>query len=79
MEDAYWRDIGTLDSCLAAHLDYLAGRLVPFELDFKGNATATLSGVDAASVIGENSTIKPGVEIVNSVLGPTSALKKRPR
>ncbi len=70
LENAYWRDIGTLESYLAAHLDYLAGRLGRFELDTKNSATATRSGVDAASVIGENCVIQPGVEIVNSVIGP---------
>ncbi len=70
MENAYWRDIGTLESYLAAHLDYLAGRLARFELEDQGPATAAHSGVDAASVIGEDCIIQPGVEIVNSVIGP---------
>ena len=70
MEDTYWRDIGTLESYLEAHLDYLAGRWIRFGSESTVDATATHYGVDAASVIGENCTIRSGVEIVNSVLGP---------
>ncbi|CAN5533338.1 hypothetical protein BH10ACI2_BH10ACI2_07130 [soil metagenome] len=77
MEDTYWRDIGTLESYLEAHLDYLAGRLVRFKSESTGDATATHSGVDASSVIGENCTIKPGAEIVNSVLGPGVCIERQ--
>ncbi len=77
MENTYWRDIGTLESYLDAHLDYLAGRLIRFESEPTIDATVTPSGVDAASIIGENCTIRSGVEIVNSVLGPGVCIEER--
>ena len=77
LDDAYWRDIGTLESYLAAHLDYLAGRLARFDIDGQIPTRAATSGVDAASVIGTNCVIKPGVEIVNSVIGPGVHIEER--
>ena len=70
LDDAYWRDIGTLESYLTAHLDYLAGRLVTFERDAQVSTAAAPLGVDDASVIGTNCIIRRGAKIVNSVIGP---------
>ena len=70
MQDEYWLDIGTPASYLAAHHDFLAGKISGFELE-KNTASdvATRSEIDKMSFIGEGCVIKPGVRIVNSVIG----------
>jgi mannose-1-phosphate guanylyltransferase len=76
--DSYWRDIGTPENYLAAHHDFLAGRIKGF--DFESNAAtdiATRAEVDKTSVIGEGCTIKPGVRVINSVIGPGVYLDDR--
>jgi len=69
---AYWRDIGTLESYLAAHTDLLAGKVGGFRV---GDPTPT-PGIDELSVIGENCTIRPDVQIVNSVIGPNVLIEE---
>ena len=70
LSSAYWRDVGTPESYLAAHQDFLSGRIGHF---FEGEDSisdvATAASVDAVSLIGEGCVIKPGAKIVNSVLG----------
>ena len=70
MRDEYWLDIGTPASYLAAHHDFLSGKISGFELE-KSNASdvATRSEIDKLSFIGDGCVIKPGVRIVNSVIG----------
>jgi NDP-sugar pyrophosphorylase family protein len=68
LENAYWRDIGTLESYLAAHMDFLAGRIAPFDLN-SSNGTDLHLGVDDLSVIGENCSLESGAQILNSVIG----------
>ncbi len=71
MSDIYWRDIGVPASYLAAHHDFLGGRIRNFEATERAKADiATVAHVDAASVIGEGCVIKPGANISGSVLGP---------
>lgn len=71
MTSSYWQDIGTPENYLQAHHDFLAGNIsgiaepepAPYE-------AATRSEIDKRSVIGEGCTIKPGVKVTNSVIGP---------
>lgn len=71
LSDRYWRDIGTPQNYLAAHLDFLHGRIDGFELPASDRSeTATAAAVDKNSVLGEGCLIKPHARITNSVLGP---------
>jgi len=71
MSSEYWLDIGTPESYLTAHHDFLDGKIDGFDLerdlDFE---SATRSEIDQRSIIGSGCSIKPGVKIVNSVIGP---------
>ena len=70
MTDEYWLDIGTPDSYLKAHHDFLSGRIKGFEIGRADQSdVATHAEIDKRSIIGETCTIKPGAKIVNSVLG----------
>ena len=74
----YWRDLGTPESYLAAHLDLLAGRIDGFEVRHDGiSEVATSAAVDAHSVIGEGCVIKPNAQIKNSVLGAGVHIEER--
>ena len=75
----YWLDIGTPARYLQAHQDMLANRVTRFHLkDRRGNFdSATPSEIDEFSIIADDCTIKPGVEIVNSVLGPGLLIEER--
>ena len=71
LSSAYWRDVGTPESYLAAHHDFLTGRIGNFFDTEDGlSDIATAATVDAVSIIGEGCVIKPGAKIVKSVLGP---------
>jgi NDP-sugar pyrophosphorylase family protein len=71
IEDNYWRDIGNPQSYLAAHHDFLAGRIKGFEAAASGDSdVATAANIDKSSIIGEGCVIKPNSRIVNSVIGP---------
>lgn len=73
MRSNYWRDIGTPVSYLAAHMDYLSGRLSRpiFAAEHRPDSdVATAADVDKASILGEGCVIKPNARIANSVLGP---------
>src|SRR5215203_148669 len=71
LSDDYWRDVGTPASYLAAHRDFLGGRIKKFfDTEISVSDIATTAEVDEASVIGEGSVIKSNSRIVNSVLGP---------
>ncbi|MGH9819766.1 MAG: sugar phosphate nucleotidyltransferase, partial [Pyrinomonadaceae bacterium] len=68
--DKYWRDIGTCESYLAAHLDFLDGKIKGFELENAGaSEIATAAVVDKRSILGEGCVVKPGANVVNSVIG----------
>ena len=68
----YWRDIGTVDSYLAAHLDFLSGKLNGMKpgRSASGSDVATAATIDRRSVLGDGCIIKPNARIINSVLGP---------
>lgn len=66
----YWRDIGTPESYLNAHLDFLAGRINGVTIERgKASEIATSAVVDRASLLGEGCVIKPNAKILNSVIG----------
>lgn len=71
LKNNYWRDIGTPESYLQAHLDFFDRKLQGFKIE-KNNHTdiAHTAFVDKNSVIGEDCIIKPNARITNSVLGP---------
>jgi NDP-sugar pyrophosphorylase family protein len=76
--DEYWRDLGTPESYLEAHLDFLAGKIRGFSFEEPGPSDiATAAVVDSRSVIGEGSVIKPNARIANSVLGPGLHVEER--
>ena len=71
LQDAYWRDVGTPASYLAAHHDFLSGKIKSFfAADPSVSDIATTADIDKVSVIGEGCVIKPHAQIRNSVLGP---------
>lgn len=71
MKKNYWRDIGTPASYLAAHHDFLGGRIKDFTVaSGSGSDIATAAVIDKTSVIGDACVIKPNVHIINSVIGP---------
>ena len=75
----YWMDIGTPGRYLQAHHDLLANRVTRFHLkDRRGNFdSATHSAIDDLSIISDDCTLKPGVEIINSVLGNGCYIEER--
>jgi NDP-sugar pyrophosphorylase family protein len=72
LKDEYWRDLGTPVSYLAAHQDFLSGKIGGFKPSHETSSSevATAAQVDRASLLGEGCVIKPNARIVNSVLGP---------
>lgn len=70
MKDEYWRDIGTPESYLQAHHDFLSGKLPSFEIERTfSDDVATHAEIDKTSVLGADCVVKPGASIKNSVLG----------
>lgn len=77
----YWIDIGTPARYLQAHQDLLANRVSRIHIkerhgDFD---SATHAEVDDLSIIADDCTIKPGAQIVNSVLGRGCYIEERAR
>lgn len=72
--DAYWRDIGTPASYLAAHHDLLTGAIVT-ESPSRGAHVAPGARVDATaeidgrSCIGADAVVGPGARVLGSVVG----------
>jgi len=77
----YWLDIGTPARYLQAHQDLLANRVTRIHIkDRRGQFdSATHSEIDEFSMIADECTIKPGAEIINSVLGPGCYIEERAR
>ncbi len=83
----YWNHLGNVRSYLEANLDVLAGRLKGIPLQHQlnhqtGTNAAAADGtevarIDQLSFIDPTSTIKPGAEIVNSVIGPNCFIEER--
>lgn len=70
IEGDYWLDIGTPESYLKAHHDFLAGRISESEKAETIDAdVATRAEIDRTSLIGEGCIVKPGARIANSVIG----------
>jgi NDP-sugar pyrophosphorylase family protein len=77
----YWMDIGTPARYLQAHHDLLSGRVTRIHLkERRGNFDlATIAEIDDLSMIGDDCTIKPGAQIINSVLGPGCYVEEKAR
>lgn len=83
----YWNHLGNVRSYLEANLDLLAGRLKGIHLNHQpghqpGTNTAPADGMEVAQIdqlsfIDPTSTVKPGAEIVNSVIGPNCFIEER--
>ena len=70
-EGAYWLDIGAPARYLQVHHDILAGRVRGVKLGpRRGDSDiATHAEIDELSLIADGCTVKPGAQIINSVLG----------
>ncbi len=66
--EAYWRDIGTPQSYLGAHSDFLSGKVSGF---------SEVAAAHETSVIGAGCIIKPGAKVINSVLGQGVHLEEK--
>jgi mannose-1-phosphate guanylyltransferase len=77
----YWMDIGTPARYLQAHHDLLADRVGRIHIkNRRGNFDmATVAEIDELSMIGDDCTIKPGAQIINSVLGSGCYIEERAR
>ncbi len=70
MKGNYWRDIGTPESYLKAHHDFLSGKIKGFKAAKTNQSDiATAAIVDKHSIVGENCVVKPNAKIINSVIG----------
>jgi NDP-sugar pyrophosphorylase family protein len=80
-EKTYWLDIGTPARYLQAHHDLLAGTVSNINLqDRRGDFdAATASEIDDRSLIADGCTIKPGAQVINSVLGEGVYVDERAR
>ena len=77
----YWIDIGTPKRYLQVHHDLLASRVGRIHIkDRRGDFdSATAAEIDELSIIGDDCQIKPGAQIINSVLGNGSFVEERAR
>lgn len=76
----YWRDIGTTESYLQGHLDFLSGEIEGFEIEESDDADiAPEASIDKHSVLGDGCVIKPNVEIINSVIGAGVHIEEKAR
>lgn len=79
-EETYWIDIGTPARYLKAHHDLLANRVGRIKLDAQHNQSDAASAeVDALSLVAADCTLKPGAEIINSVLGEGCMIEEKAR
>ena len=70
MQGNYWRDIGTPESYMQAHHDFLSEEIKGFKIEKSAESDiATTASVDKSSIVGEGCIIKPNARIVNSVIG----------
>ena len=80
--DGYWLDIGTPQRYLQANDDLINSRL-GFQVErapvAAGGGEGDAPRVDGRSVIDPTCSLKPGVEIVNSVLGANCIIEERAR
>lgn len=75
----YWIDIGTPERYLQAHHDLLANRVGRIHMkDRRGSFdAATIAEIDELSIVGDDCQIKPGAQIINSVLGQSCFVEER--
>jgi mannose-1-phosphate guanylyltransferase len=80
-EGAYWLDIGAPARYLQVHHDILGGRVRGIQLQKRrGDCDlATVAEVDELSLIADDCTIKPGAQIINSVLGEGVHVEEKAR
>ncbi|MGH9943525.1 MAG: sugar phosphate nucleotidyltransferase [Pyrinomonadaceae bacterium] len=80
-DDTYWIDIGTPSRYLQAHHDLLAGRVSNIELPaLRGDFdAATAAEIDDISLVADDCIVKPGAQIINSVLGQGVYVDERAR
>lgn len=69
MEGEYWRDIGTPDSYLAAHMDILSGKVKVESPDSSASQESSPTAYVDESILGDGCTLKPNSSVKNSVLG----------
>ncbi|HEY6332257.1 MAG TPA: NDP-sugar synthase, partial [Blastocatellia bacterium] len=77
--NGYWRDIGTSASYLQANLDVLAGRVDILDRPERraGEKFDPKAEIDQLSMVDESCVIKPGSQIINSVIGPNCYIEER--
>ncbi|HVF48837.1 MAG TPA: NDP-sugar synthase [Pyrinomonadaceae bacterium] len=80
-EGAYWIDIGTPARYLQVHQDLLGGRVRGIDMpQLRGNFdSATAAEIDDRSMIADDCTVKPGAQIINSVLGQGCYVEEKAR
>lgn len=78
---AYWIDIGTPARYLQVHHDMLAGRVRGLKLEGRRGSfdAATHAEIDELSIIADGCTVKPGAQIINSVLGEGVHVEEKAR
>jgi NDP-sugar pyrophosphorylase family protein len=78
---AYWIDIGTPSRYLQVHQDLLHGCVRGIDMPaLRGNFdSATAAEIDDLSMIADDCTIKPGAQIINSVLGQGCHIEEKAR
>ncbi len=79
--DAYWLDIGAPARYLQVHHDLLGGRVRGVQLEKRHGECdlATHAEIDEFSLLGDDCTIKPGAQIINSVLGEGVHVEEKAR
>ena len=77
----YWIDIGTPERYLQVHADLLANRVGRIHIKERRGQfdAATVAEIDELSMIGDDCQIKPGAQIINSVLGQGCFVEERAR
>ncbi|HET6648147.1 MAG TPA: NDP-sugar synthase, partial [Pyrinomonadaceae bacterium] len=75
----YWIDIGKPERYLQAHHDLLANRVGRIHIKERRGSfdSATVAEIDELSIVGDDCQIKPGAQIINSVLGPGCFVEER--
>jgi len=77
----YWLDIGTPQRYLTANFDILRDRLNSYHITERqrGEKFDEAARIDELSLVDPSCTIKPGVEIINSVIGPNCFIEEKAR
>ncbi len=80
-EGAYWIDIGAPARYLQVHHDILAGRVRGIGLGERRGSfdAATHAEIDTLSLIADECVVKPGAQVVNSVLGEGVHVEEKAR